>query len=82
MNEEKTNKYISAVVYFSVKRRKIKYVEIEHKYDYINMEKFHEKIIGSLNQQYVFNRGKNPTYASKMKTTMNVVRKRLGKKDV
>ena len=48
MNEEKTNKYISAVVYFSVKRRKIKYVEIEHKYDYINMEKFHEKIISSL----------------------------------
>ena len=41
-----------------------------------------QRIIGSLNQQYVFNRGKNPTYASKMKTTMNVVRKRLGKKDV
>ena len=40
-----------------------------------------QRIIGSLNQQYVFNRGKNPTYASKMKTTMNVVRKRLGKKD-
>ena len=28
-----------------------------------------------------FNRDKNPTYAKKMKTTMNVVRKRLGKKD-
>ena len=37
------------------------------------------KIISSLNQQYVFNRGKNPSYASKMKTTMNIVRKRLGK---
>jgi len=38
------------------------------------------KIISSLNQQYVFNRGKNPSYASKMKATMNIVRKRLGKK--
>ena len=38
------------------------------------------KIISSLNQQYVFNRGKNPTYARKMKTVMNIVRKRLGKK--
>ena len=38
-----------------------------------------KKIIGSLNQQYVFNRGKNPSYASKMKATMNIVRKRLGK---
>ena len=37
------------------------------------------KIISSLNQQVVFNRGKNPSYASKMKTTMNIVRKRLGK---
>ena len=37
------------------------------------------KIISSLNQQYVFNRGKNPSYASKMKTTMNIVRKKLGK---
>ena len=37
------------------------------------------KIISSLNQQYVFNRGKNPSYARKMKTTMNVVRKKLGK---
>ena len=40
-----------------------------------------QRVIGSLNQQYVFNRGKKPTYARKMKTTMNVVRKRLGKKD-
>ena len=39
------------------------------------------RIISSLNQQVVFNRGKNPTYAKKMKTTMNIVRKRL-KKDV
>ena len=39
------------------------------------------KIISSLNQQYVFNRGKKPSYAAKMKTTMNIVRKRLGKKD-
>jgi len=39
------------------------------------------KIISSLNQQYVFNRGKNPSYASKMKATMNVVRKRLGKNE-
>ena len=38
------------------------------------------KIISSLNQQYVFNRGKKPTYAAKMKRTMNIVRKRLGKK--
>jgi hypothetical protein len=38
------------------------------------------KIISSLNQQYVFNRGKKPSYANKMKTVMNIVRKRLGKK--
>ena len=38
------------------------------------------KIICSLNKQYVFNRGKNPSYARKMKTVMNIVRKRLGKK--
>lgn len=38
------------------------------------------KIISSLNQQYVFNRGKKPSYARKMKTVMNIVRKRLGKK--
>ena len=38
------------------------------------------RIISSLNQQVVFNRGKNPSYAAKMKTTMNIVRKRLGKK--
>ena len=38
------------------------------------------RIISSLNQQIVFNRGKNPGYARKMKTTQNIVRKRLGKK--
>ena len=38
------------------------------------------RIISSLNQQYVFNRGKKPSYARKMKTVMNIVRKRLGKK--
>ena len=38
-----------------------------------------KKIIGSLNQQVVFNRKKNPSYAAKMKTTMNIVRKSLGK---
>ena len=38
------------------------------------------RIISSLNQQVVFKRGKNPSYAAKMKTTMNIVRKRLGKK--
>ena len=37
------------------------------------------KIISSLNQQVVFNRKKRPSYAAKMKTTMNIVRKRLGK---
>ena len=38
------------------------------------------KIISSLNQQVVFNRRKKPCYAAKMKTTMNIVRKRLKKK--
>ena len=38
------------------------------------------RIISSLNQQIVFNRGKRPSYAAKMKRTMNIVRKRLGKK--
>ena len=37
------------------------------------------RIISSLSQQVVFNRKKNPSYARKMKTTMNIVRKRLGK---
>ena len=38
------------------------------------------RIISSLNQQIVLNRGKNPSYAKKMKTTQNIVRKRIGKK--
>ena len=38
------------------------------------------RIISSLNQQVVFNRKKNPSYAAKMRKTMDVVRKRLGKK--
>ena len=40
-----------------------------------------KRIIGSLNQQVVFNRKKRPSYAKKMKTTMNIVRKRLGKNE-
>ena len=39
------------------------------------------RIISSLNQQYVFNRGKNTSYADKMKTNMNIARKKLGKKN-
>tara|TARA_R100000353_G_scaffold166974_1_gene128763 strand:+ start:394 stop:675 length:282 start_codon:yes stop_codon:yes gene_type:complete len=38
------------------------------------------RIISSLNQQVVFNRKKNPSYAAKMRKTMDIVRKRLGKK--
>ena len=38
------------------------------------------KIISSLNQQVVFRRGKDPKYAAKMRRTMDIVRKRLGKK--
>ena len=38
------------------------------------------RIISSLNQQIVFNRKKNPSYASKMRKTQDIVRKRLGKK--
>ena len=37
-------------------------------------------IIGSLNQQYVFNRKKNPSYAKKMVCTRNRVNKILDKK--
>ncbi len=37
------------------------------------------RIISSLNQQVVFNRGKNPSYAAKMRKTMDIVRKRLSK---
>ena len=38
------------------------------------------RIISSLNQQVVFNRKKNPSYAAKTRKTMDIVRKRLGKK--
>jgi hypothetical protein len=37
-------------------------------------------ILGSLNQQIVFNRNKRPSYARKMITTRNIVNKRLGTK--
>ena len=39
-----------------------------------------KKIVGSLNQQIVFNRNKRPSYARKMITTRNIVNKRLGTK--
>ena len=35
------------------------------------------KIVGSLNQQFVFNRKKNPAYAKKMVCTRNKVKKLL-----
>ena len=38
------------------------------------------KSIASLNQQIVFNRKKNPSYAAKMRKTQDIVRKRFGKK--
>jgi len=37
-------------------------------------------IVGSLNQQIVFNRKKNPSYASKMECARNNAMKKLGKK--
>ena len=37
------------------------------------------KSIASLNQQIVFNRKKNPSYAAKMRKTQDIVRKRFGK---
>ena len=36
-------------------------------------------IVGSLNQQIVFNRKKNPTYAKKMKCARNKAMKKLDK---
>ena len=39
------------------------------------------RIISSLNQQVVFRRNKDPKYAAKMRKTMDIVRKRLGKKN-
>ena len=37
-----------------------------------------KKIVGSLNQQIVFNRKRNPSYAKKMVCARNKVSKRLG----
>ena len=39
-----------------------------------------KKIVGSLNQQIVFNRKRNPSYASKMKCARNKAVARLKKK--
>jgi hypothetical protein len=38
-----------------------------------------KKIVGSLNQQIVFNRKKNPTYAKNMKCARNKAMKKLDK---
>ena len=39
-----------------------------------------KKIVGSLNQQIVFNRKRNPSYAKKMKCARNKAMKKLDKK--
>ena len=39
------------------------------------------KITGSLNQQIVFNRNDNPTYAKKMESVRAEVKRQLGKKN-
>jgi hypothetical protein len=39
-----------------------------------------QKITGSINQQIVFNRKKNPTYAKKMESVRAEVKRQLGKK--
>ena len=39
-----------------------------------------KKIVGSLNQQIVFNRKRNPSYAAKMKCARNKAVNRLKKK--
>ncbi len=39
-----------------------------------------KKIVGSLNQQIVFNRKKNPSYAKKMKCARNNAMRKLDKK--
>ena len=38
------------------------------------------RIIGSLNQQIVFNRNRNPSYAKKMKCARNAAMRKLDKK--
>lgn len=39
-----------------------------------------QRITGSLNQQIVFNRGKNPAYAKKMEKVRDAVKRKLNKK--
>jgi len=39
-----------------------------------------KKIVGSLNQQIVFNRKRNPSYAKKMKCARNAAMRKLDKK--
>ena len=39
-----------------------------------------QKITGSLNQQIVFNRKKNPSYAKKMESVRKAVKRKLNKK--
>jgi hypothetical protein len=39
-----------------------------------------QRIVGSLNQQIVFNRGKNPAYAKKMEKTREAVKRILAKR--
>ncbi len=39
-----------------------------------------KKIVGSLNQQIVFNRNRNPSYAKKMKCARNAAMRKLDKK--
>jgi hypothetical protein len=39
-----------------------------------------QKITGSLNQQIVFNRNKNPSYAKKMESTREAVKRILAKR--
>jgi hypothetical protein len=41
-----------------------------------------QRISGSLNQQIVFNRGKDPAYAEKMEKVRKAVYKKLGRKDL
>jgi hypothetical protein len=40
-----------------------------------------KKIVGSLNQQIVFNRKRNPSYAKKMKCARNKAMKKLDKNE-
>lgn len=40
-----------------------------------------QKITGSLNQQIVFNRNKNPSYAKKMESVRAAIKRKLAKRD-